>query len=182
MRRQQYQTKAISRTRRMRGTRTGDAGFTLLEVMMATSLLAVGAVSVLIVLAKAAGYAGQRQVQQRITQVLEEARNDARTRVNAFRPSDDAKTPGGDDARIDSKVSTLYPGFQYDLVFAAVNAAVPEAGFEVTVNVTYGDKQSHSEVLIVGSDSVANEEFETSITFELERAGRADLEGGRETR
>jgi prepilin-type N-terminal cleavage/methylation domain-containing protein len=165
-----------------RATPPGEGGFTLLEVMMATSLLAVGAVSVLIVLATAAGYAGQRQTQQRLTQVLEEARNDARTRVNAFRPSDDAKTPGGDDAKVEPKSSSLYSGFQYELAFAAVNAEVPEAGFEVTVTVTFGDQQSHAEVLIVGSDAVAMEEFESSTTFELEREGRDDTGGGRETR
>ena len=149
---------------------------------MATSLLAVGAVSVLIVLATAAGYAGQRQTQQRLTQVLEEARNDARTRVNAFRPTEDVKTPGGDDAKVEGKTSSLYPGFTYEMGFAAVDDDVPEAGFEVTVLVSYGDEQSHTEVLIVGSDSVPDAEFETSKTFELEREGRADRDGGRETR
>ena len=149
---------------------------------MATSLLAVGAVSVLIVLATAAGYASQRQAQQRLTQVLEEARNDARTRVNAFRPTEDANTPGGDDAKIEPKTSTLYPGFEYDLHFATVDPDVPEAGYEVTVTVTFGDEQSHSEVLIVGSDAVPDAEFETSVTFEQEREGLADRESGRETR
>jgi len=149
---------------------------------MATSLLAVGAVSVLIVLATAAGFASERQTQQRLTQVLEEARNDARTRVNGFRPTDDLKTPGGEDSRIERKASTLYPGFSYDLAFTAVVADVPEAGFEVAVNVTYGADKSHTETLIVASDAVAFEEFETSLTFELEREGRADRDGGRETR
>jgi len=103
-------------------------GFTLLEVMMATALLAVGSVSVMLVLASAAGFAGQRQTQQRLTQVLEEARNDARTRVNKFRPTDDLKTPGGEDSRVEPKTSTLYPGFTYEMAFAPVDAVIPEAG------------------------------------------------------
>jgi len=149
---------------------------------MATALLAVGAVSVMIVLATAAGYAGQRQTGQRLTQVLEEARNDARTRVNRFRVTDDAKTPGGDDSKLESQTSTLYPGFSYELGFAPVDAAVPEAGFLVNVTVTYGGQRTHTEVLVVGSDVVPDEEFTKSTTYELEREGRADREGGRETR
>jgi len=149
---------------------------------MATALLSVGAVSVLIVLASAAGYASQRQTQQRLTQVLEEARNDARTRVNKFRPTDSLKTPGGEDSRVEPKTSTLYPGFSYDLAFAPVDGEVPEAGFEVAVTVTYGGDKSHGEILIVGSDAVADEEFESSTTYELERKGLADRDAGRETR
>ena len=161
---------------------SGTGGFTLLEVLMATSLLAVGAVSVLVVLATAAGYASQRQAQQRLTQVLEEARNDARTMVNAFVPADDDKLPGEDDEPNEDKQSTLYPGYSYRLAFAPVNADVPEAGFEVSVVVMFGDGQEHVESLVVGSDSVPDAEFSKSLTYELEREGLADVEGGRETK
>jgi prepilin-type N-terminal cleavage/methylation domain-containing protein len=165
---------------------TGKAqsgGFTLLEVLMATSLLAVGAVSVLVVLATAAGYASQRQSQQRLTQVLEEARNSARTMVNSFVPSEDDKLPGKDDEPNEEQQSMLYPGFTYQLTFAPVDKDVPEAGFEVGVTVRFGDGQERTEVLVVGSDAVPDEEFSRSETYELEREGEADEDtGGRETR
>jgi len=160
----------------------GADGFTLLEVLMATSLLAVGAVSVLLVLASAAGYASQRQGQQRLTQVLEEARNDARSRANAFVPTADAKVPGGEDGKIDAQQSTLYPGFSYELAFAPVDKDVPEAGYQVTVTVRYGDAQEHDEVLVVGSDTVPDQEFTHSVTWDEERAGQADTTGGNEAK
>lgn len=165
----------------MRGG-SGTGGFTLLEVLMATSLLAVGAVSVLVVLATAAGYASQRQAQQRLTQVLEEARNDARTMVNAFVPANDDKVPGKDDEPNDDVQSTLYPGYSYRLGFAPVDADVPEAGFAVTVTVTFGDGLEHVEDLVVGSDSVPDAEFSKSLTYELEREGKADENAGQETK
>ena len=159
-----------------------EGGFTLLEVLMATSLLAVGAVSVLVVLATAAGYAGQRQSQQRLTQVLEEARNEARTMTNAFVPRSDDKVPGKDDEPNEEQQSTLYPGFTYQLAFVPVDGDVPEAGFEVTATVRYGDGQEHVEFLVVGSDSVPDSEFSRSLTHELELEGQENRESGRESR
>ncbi len=158
------------------------SGFTLLEVMLATSLLAVGAVSVMIVLATAAGYASQRQSQQRLTQVLGEARNDARTLVNQFRPGGDAKLPGGQGGKTEPKQSALYPGYTYALAFTDVDAAVPEAGYQVLVTVTYGDGLEETESLIVSGDTIADDEFRTSRTYAEERAGEADRKGGREAR
>lgn len=149
---------------------------------MATSLLAVGAVSVLVVLATAAGYAGQRQSQQRLTQVLEEARNDARAMANVFVPADDDKLPGEDDEPNPEVQSTLYPGFTYQLGFAALDADVPEAGFEVTATVRYGDGLEHVEFLVVGSDSVPDSEFSRSVTHELELEGLESRESGREAK
>ena len=159
-----------------------QGGFTLLEVLMATALMAVGAVSVMVVFATAAGYAAQRQGQQRLTQVLEEARNHARTAVNGFRPSADAKLPGGDDGRVDFQPSTLYPGYEFELGFAHVDKNVPEAGYEVTVTVRFGDGQVHPETMIVSPDVVPLSEFERSLTFERERAGLESESGGRETK
>jgi prepilin-type N-terminal cleavage/methylation domain-containing protein len=159
-----------------------SGGFTLLEVLLATSLLAVGAVSVLVVLASAAGFAARRQTQQRLTQVLDEARNDARAIANAFRPSKDEPLPGGDDATFDAKASALYGGYEYQLSFGHVDSTVPEAGYRVRVEVTYGDEQSHTENLIVGADAVPDEEFAKSITYEAERSGEADTTGGSEAR
>ncbi len=159
-----------------------SGGFTLLEVLLATSLLAVGAVSVLVVLASAAGFAAQRQGQQRLTQVLEEARNDARAIANSFRPTKDAPLPGGSDATFEPKTSALYIGYQWTSKFAHVDNDVPEAGYRVRVSVVYGDEQEHVENLIVGTDTVPDEEFLTSRTYEEQKAGEADTSGGRESR
>ena len=167
---------------RKRPGRGKSGGFTLLEVLLATSLMAVGAVSVLVVLASAAGFASRRQSQQRLTQVLDEARNDSRAIANAFRPTKDDPLPGGEDATFDPKSSALYGGYQYQLSFGHVDSAVPEAGYRVGVLVTYGDEQSHTEKLIVGTDAVPDEEFATSITYEAERRGEGDSTGGSEAR
>jgi len=165
--------------RRPRGERDG---FTLLEVLLATSLLAVGAVSVLVVLASAAGFAAQRQGQQRLTQVLEEARSDARAIANSFRATKGSALPGGTDATFEPKTSALYVGYQWTSQFAHVDPQVPEAGYRVRVTVRFGDAQEHTENLIVGTDTVPAEEFQTSTTYEEQKAGEGDTSGGRESR
>src|SRR5687767_1615421 len=98
-------------------------GFTLLEVLLATAIMAVGTTSVLVVIATAAGMASQRQVKLRREQVVDEARHDAQTLVNAFRPGS-AGTGGKPSPsarmapdKIEARRSTRYDGFSYDVVF-----------------------------------------------------------------
>jgi len=181
-----------------RGFRPGlQQGFTLLEVMIATALLAVGSMSVIMILATAAGFASKRQESQRLTQVLEEARFEARAMVNDFRAPGTGGTggtgsgapagavlavPGGDDAKEGPKPSSLYAGYTYVLQFARADPAVPEAGFRVTVTLEWGDGQTQVEEITIAPDVIPEEEFQTSITYEAERRGTQDRGGTRETK
>lgn len=65
-------------------SRRSSSGFTLLEVMMATAVLAVGTISVLMVFGTALSFAHRRQGQQQLAQVLEEARSHGRSLVNRY--------------------------------------------------------------------------------------------------
>ena len=162
-------------------------GFTLLEVLLATSLMAVGAISVLVVLASAAGYATQRRTQQSLTQVLEEARNHARAMANAHVPSKEQPLPGGKQAAVDPRSSSLYPAFAYSLKFDHVDKSVPEAGYRVSVNVKYGvadgtEGIDKTETMVIASDTVPASEFERSITYDAQRKGKNDSSGRNESR
>ncbi len=147
---------------------------------MATALLAIGAMSVMVVLATATGFASNRQTKQRLAQVLEEAGNEAKATVNEFVASKDRSLPGDEDGVIAEKRSELWEGFGYELKFAPVDKEFPEAGFEVQVVVRYGDDLEQHDTLYVNKTLISEEEFMASTTYEEERAGSADETGGQE--
>lgn len=176
-------------------------GFTLLEVMMATAILAVGTVSVLMVFGTAISFAHRRQGQQQLTQVLEEARSDARSLVNTFRPggprsgpgsasgssrggsqgASASATPAGEKPETDVRPSRVFAAYAYQIRFEPVRRDVPDAGWKTTVTVKWGEDKTYTETLVLAPDVIADEEFTTSVSWDDEQAGRTGG-GVRETR
>jgi prepilin-type N-terminal cleavage/methylation domain-containing protein len=164
--------------------RTLRSGFTLLEIMLATSILAVGTVSVLSVFATAVGFANRRQTQAELQQVLDEARSEARSLVDGFKAGKPAATksgkragpvsnlPGGPEGKVEEKTSSVYLGYRYALRFEHVVRDVPDAGFKATISVKWGDDLSHEETLTVLPGNIPAEEFTFSATHAEEQAGR----------
>lgn len=159
--------------------RPSTRGFTLLEVMVAVMLLAVGSVSVLAMLGGAIRSANARQAQQRLAQVLEEARFDAQTRVNAFQATDGKKIPGNDQGIVERRQSDVFAGYSYELKFTPVNVELLESGFEARISVKWGgDAEEYVDYAIVQADTIPPAEFAASTTFELERKGLDKRESG----
>ena len=175
-----------------------SAGFTLLEVMMATVLLAVGSVSIIMVLTSAAAYAKRRAEVQRLTQVFEEARSQAQHEVNRFVPSGERKVPGPkkdakpkpkpgeevdpDEEGADARESLLYTGFSYEIHYAPVNSTVPEMGFDARIVIRFNNASVHEGSVVVASDTIPLSEFESSITYDAERQGTDDTGGASESK
>lgn len=183
--------------------RAATRGFTLLEVLLATAILAVGTTSVLVVFATAAGMASQRQVNLRREQVVDEARHQAQAMVDAFKPSTGPASPapapegpsakkGGKaattpvayaPAKIEGKKSDRYDGFDYDLTFEPRDRAVPEKGYDVTIVVHYGGGElSTTATTTLMQTLIPPEEFATSQTWEQERKGLSQNDKPRESR
>ncbi len=160
-----------------RRSKRRQKGFTLLEVLMATALLAVGSVSVMVVMATAIGFASQRQAGQRLTQVLEEARYDAQAAINEFNPTKGSPAPGDQDGAVAVKQSAIYTGYTYGLTFVPVDKEVLEAGYQVDITVEFGDGLTRNETVFLGADVIPDSEFTSSITFEAERRGEDGVEG-----
>jgi prepilin-type N-terminal cleavage/methylation domain-containing protein len=178
------------------------SGFTLLEVMMALAILAVGTVSVLMVFGTALSFAHKRQGQQQLAQVLEEARTDARSKVNLYRAgkvvaaapkpvkgSKDAPvragipTPAGSTPETEPRQSSVFAAYGYRLRFEPVRPDLLEAGWRTTVTVNWGDGQSYQETLVLTPDNIPDEEFASSTTYDEERRGEDQgSKGTRETR
>lgn len=177
-----------------RKARTG--GFTLLEVLLATSILAVGTTSVLVVFATAAGMASQRQVNLRREQVVDEARHQAQAMVDAFRPGarpaaapapkkgDKAPPPAAEaPAKVEGRKSERYDGFNYDLTFEPRDRGVPEKGYDVTIVVHYGGGElSTTASTTLMQTLIPPEEFESSVTWDEERKGISQSNKPSETR
>lgn len=162
-------------------------GFTLLEVLLATAIMAVGTTSVLVVIATAAGMASQRQVNVRREQVIDEARHDAQAIVDAFRPGKPGPAAPAVKGKAAAKVNTAvaiapdkvegrrsarFDGFTYDLDFSPQDRQVPEKGYDVGITVHYGGGElTASASTTLMSTTIADDEFTTSTTWEEERLG-----------
>jgi prepilin-type N-terminal cleavage/methylation domain-containing protein len=175
--------------------KAASGGFTLLEVLLATAILAVGTTSVLVVFATAAGMASQRQVNLRREQVVDEARHQAQTMVDAFRPATGpAAAPApkkGEKAapvayapsKVEGRKSDRYDGFNYDLTFEPRDRAVPEKGYDVTIVVHYGGGDlSTTATTTLMQTLIPPEEFASSLTWEEERKGLSQKDKPRESR
>ena len=116
------------------GSPRSGAGFTLLEVMIAMSILALGATSILSIFVAAVSFHTQRVENNRITELRNWARNHAQIAFNNFDPT---KVKKGDrpipkkivvDLTADGSASQSndplileaadkYPGFRYEITF-----------------------------------------------------------------
>lgn len=168
-------------------------GFTLLEVMMATVLLAVGSVSIIMVLTSAAAYATRRAEIQKMTQVFEEARAHAQAEVNRFVPKDGRAVPGpqkdaaegkaakkaddsdADESELEHSIeSQLCSGYSFTIDYTPVAAGSADRGFEATIAVYQNVTRLQTRTIVVASDTISLAEFQTSTTFEQERKGADD--------
>jgi hypothetical protein len=175
--------------------RRASLGFTLLEVLLATGIMAVGTTSVLVVIATAAGMASQRQVGVRREQVLDEARHDAQAMVDAFDPGvpntlpQVISTKKGDAKpqslvkqapdKVVGKRSSRYDGFSYDIAFDAKDPSVPEMGFDVSITLHYGGGEIEypAPTMSMISKTISDDEFKRSSTYLEEQ--KAPSSGGK---
>ena len=175
-------------------------GFTLLEVLMATVLLAAGSVSIIMVLTAAAASARSRIDSKRLSEVRKEALRYAQSEVDAFVPTERVKVPGKrpeaparkpgakdeDAAAVEDDgteiESTLYRLYGFSIAYAPVDPAAPDAGFEARISIRVNGKEVDADDVIVARNSILQSEFETSITYEQERKGTDDTDTGSETK
>jgi len=136
-------------------------------------------------------------VNLRREQVLDEARHQAQSIVDAFRPGKGpapaaAPAPKKGEkpvvaaaapAKVEGRKSDRYDGFVYDLAFEPRDRAVPEKGYDVTIVVHYGGGElSTSASTTLMQTLIPPEEFESSVTYEEERKGISQSNKPSETR
>jgi len=138
-------------------SRTRQAGFTLLEVLIAMSILAVGATSVLSIFVYAISYQTRRVEANRLTELWNHVIEHAKVEFNEFDPSSvqegqpkvpkpivadlrAPEAPGDPDPKhsmdpMIAEAATKFPGFQYSITFEDNDLAVPGSSVVVSIEI-----------------------------------------------
>jgi len=170
--------------------RKQEAGFSLLEVLIAMSILAVGAASILSIFVWAISFQSKRVEENRLTDLYNHVIAHARAKFDEFDPG---AVPEGqplvpakivadlDEAAMASpdpmiaEAARIYPGFKYAITFEENDLAVP--GSSVVVNIEIfglsGQKDetfSHKQFLTRSGAPIA-ERFRSPSLEERERGG-----------
>ena len=129
-----------------------DKGFTLIEVLIAMSILAVGAASILSIFVWAVAFQQRRHEENRIKDLYNHALTHARAKFNEFDPTsvpsgqpvvpakivadltDPVAARGSPDKMI-RDAAEKYPGFMYTIVFEDNDLAVPGASVVVDIEI-----------------------------------------------
>jgi prepilin-type N-terminal cleavage/methylation domain-containing protein len=151
-----------------------QGGFTLLEIMIALAILAVGAVCVLSTFAAALALHMRRESDVRMARVMEESRTEAQAAWDAWSPSREAPLPPDLKDLAYSRDTSL----SYSIIFAPVSGqpagpAGVTGGVKAVVRVHRegdpADKVRSMEFFLVRSGFSAAEK-KGSVTYEMERA------------
>ena len=125
--------------------------FTLLEVLIAMSILAIGATSILSVFVAAVSFHTKRVEDNRITQLLNHTKNHAQVAFNAFDPSGakedesqrpkkivaDLSDPSAENSRdfMIQEAARKFPGFRYEITFDSNDLAVSGSSVVATIRI-----------------------------------------------
>ena len=173
--------------------RARQNGFTLLEVMIAMSILAVGAASVLGIFVAAVQWHSQRVEDNRITQLYNFARQHAQNAFNAFDPN---KVPAGQ-VRLPKAIAAdltnisearqspdplireavdKFPGFKYEIRWEANEFAVGDSSVVADI-IIYGLSGERDDSLLATKEILTRSgtpvhEFFRSPTLEKRKKDR----------
>ncbi len=181
-------------TRSRRKTRKG---FTLLEVLIAMSILAVGATSVLGIFVAALRFHTDRVEDNRITGLLNHAKTHAWIAFNNHIPDPDK----GGDALLPKKIvadftdadkalanpdpmiqdaAERFEGFRYEIEFEDSDVTVPGSSVVVTISIfrrsTQKDKSTPFDKLVLTRDGTPVNEFFSSPSL-AKRDSKKDTQG-----
>ena len=149
-----------------------EKGFTLLEIMVALAILAVGSVCVLATFATAIALHMKREENVRLVRVMEEARNEAQAAWDLHRPTKDHAFP----RPLKDIPYSRDPGLSFSITFGPVEGQPQgldgtQSGVSALVKVMReGQKdRPREETIILTRTGFRMEEMKDSFTFEKEK-------------
>jgi prepilin-type N-terminal cleavage/methylation domain-containing protein len=169
-----------------------NGGFTLIEVLIAMSILAVGAASILSIFVWAVAFHTKRVEDNRLAGVYNHALAHARAKFNEFDPGSvpkgqplvppkivaDLRDPDAADKSPDKMIrdaAVKYPGFQYVITFEDNDLAVPGSSVVVDIEIRglsgQRDESSHKWFL-TRTNAPARERFRSPSIEERDSAGK----------
>ena len=164
---------------------SAERGFTLIEVLIAMSILAVGAASILSIFVWAIAFQSKRHEENRLKDLYNHAYTHARAKFNEFDPTavqkgqpivpgkivadlrDPAAARGSPDKMI-REAAEKYPGFQYIITFEDNDLAVPGASVVVDIEIRglSGERDPSSHKWFLTRDSAPRGEWFRSPSME----------------
>ena len=149
-----------------------EGGFTLLEIMVALAILAVGAICVLATFATALALHMQREEKDRLVRVLDEAMAEAQTSWDAHRPTKDRPCPPAIKDMPYSRDASL----SYSVIFSTAEG-IPRgldgapSGVLAQVSVVREGLRDHpkEETRVLWRAGFRPEDMKESLTFEQEK-------------
>lgn len=170
--------------------RTRQAGFTLLEVLIAMSILAVGATSILGIFVAAVRFQTDRVEDNRITELLNYAMNHAEIAFNNHDPNADPSNPSPLPKAIKADLTDpmasrspdpmiraaaeKFKGFKYEITFEDNDLTVPGASVVATIKIyrLSGQKDESTpfdKVILMRSGTPVQEFFKSPSMEERDR-------------
>jgi prepilin-type N-terminal cleavage/methylation domain-containing protein len=176
--------------------RARQAGFTLIEVMIAMSILAVGAASILGIFVAAVQWHSQRVEDNRITQIYNFARQHAEIAFNRHDPTQVKEgerslppnikadlTPEGrpeqNPDRLVREAGEKFPGFKYEIVFQENEFSVEGSSVVASIKI-YGLSGQLDESLLVTKEILTRSGTPVHEFWSSPSKEKRDLEAGRD--
>ncbi len=148
---------------------TGQRGFTLTEILVAMTILAVGGVSVMGLFAAAVQLQYKASIEDEASLLLEPLHQIAQDRVDLFVYSEEAAGPEA----IEPTEILESPGYQYEMTFKPADGlALSGEGYWVQVKIHPpggGRPISPPRLWYIKRHVYTKEELQSSVTYEAER-------------
>ncbi|MEN8151232.1 MAG: type II secretion system protein [Planctomycetota bacterium] len=150
-----------------------ERGFTLLEILLAMTILVLGGVSVISLFAAAVTLQFDSVVNERKAMILSDIVSEAQQVLNDHRPTKEEANPPD----IERKESSLYPNeFEYKVEFRKSGYIPPGEGAIAHITMFYRDQALEPVNRILMKTIFAAKEIEKSISLERDRAADAAAE------
>jgi prepilin-type N-terminal cleavage/methylation domain-containing protein len=149
----------------MKSTGSED-GFTLLEILMAMIILAVGGVGVLSLFAAAVGLQYESVIDQRKAMILSDVVADAQQIINRHAPVKEQMLP----AEVEKQATTQYPrDFEYSMKFSGAGMFPPGEGAVAEITLYYRGATLDTVRRILQRTVFSKQEIEKSISYEADK-------------
>lgn len=154
--------------------RRGERGFTLMEILIAMTILVLGGVSIISLFAAAVSLQYDSIVNERQAMILPDIVSEAQQVLNAHRPTKEQPVP----PEIERKESALYPNdFQFEVTFSR-SQYIPEGeGAIANIRVFFREQELPSITRILQRTVFSQKEIVESITLEQDRRADAEAAG-----
>jgi len=153
--------------------RRREGGFTLMEILIAMTILVLGGVSVISLFAAAVSLQYDSVVNERKALILSDIVSEAQQVLNAHKPTKDQPNP----PNIERKESATYPRqFEYEVTFSRSQYIPPGEGAIAHIRIYYNDQPQKEITRILQKTVFSEKEIEGSISLEMDRAADARAE------